>query len=164
MSGKFIEVTEETQRTSMSPDGEVQNKLDVKRKSKKIQFHVEEMAYVREYSKYAYYLLDMPRSHSNLMKVLLHDYVSPANKGMEVSLTAGVKRKIMKILGIQSIQSINNILTSLVKGKCLIHLDTGLYRVNPWFWGIGKWVDVHNLQEKTPAPLFGTTYGVEINK
>ena len=164
MASKFIEVVEEIERTNTSPSGETIHTLDTKRKSKKIQFHPEEMSYVREYTKYLYYLLDMPRSHSNLMKLLLHHYVSPANKGMEVSLTVGVKHKLMEQLNIQNIQSLNNLVTSLVKGGCLIRLDTGLYRANPWFWGIGKWVDVNNLQEITPPPLSGTTYAIESSK
>ena len=39
-------------------------------------------------------------------------------------------------------------ITKLVKKDILIRIDTGVYILNPIFYGKGKWKDILNLREK----------------
>jgi hypothetical protein len=65
---------------------------------------------------------------------------------MQIVLNASVKKRIAAELGIQNIRSINNALSDLVKGKILYRVDTGLYNLNPYFFGKGDWQDISRLR------------------
>ena len=71
---------------------------------------------------------------------------SLAKDGMRVVITAGVKRMMCQELGIKSPQTIANALSQMTKAGILIRIETGVYMLNPFFFGRGEWRDIAKLR------------------
>ena len=162
MPNGYVQYYEDEETEYIDSNGEIHRTKSSTVKSKKIQYGKEEEGYFRTYDQYEAYLDDMPRSHYNAMKKILHYIAEPANREMRVHLDVGTKKRLMEMLGIQDLQSLNNIVSKLTKGNCLIRMGVGLYRINPWFWGRGKWSDIQSLRDISPHPFEFTTYGTVI--
>jgi hypothetical protein len=93
------------------------------------------------------FLSDLPRGHENILYALLrHTCYATETKGMQLSISFGVKKIIAKELNLKNIRSINNVLTDLVKGKILIRMEKGLYELNPYFFAKGDWQNISRLR------------------
>lgn len=106
-----------------------------------------EPSYIKLYLQDVLYLSDMPKKHTKILYELLKraTYAGDEN-GMQVCLSAGLKRMMMKTLGYKSIQPIDNALCDLAKGKVLYRIETGVYQFNPWLFGKGDWQDIDQLR------------------
>lgn len=106
-----------------------------------------EPAFVKLYLQDVLYLSDMPKHHEKILYELLKRSTYAGTKdGMQVCLSAGVKRIISKELGLKNDRSINNALSDLVKGKILYRVETGVYNFNPYLFGKGDWQDIARLR------------------
>lgn len=106
-----------------------------------------EPAYIKLYLQDVLYLSDMPKHHEKILYELLKRSTYAGEKdGMQVCLSAGIKRIISKELGLKNDRSINNVLSDLVKGKILYRVETGVYNFNPWLFGKGDWQDISRLR------------------
>ena len=106
-----------------------------------------EPAFIKLYLQDVLYLSDMPKHHENILYELLKRSTYAGEKdGMQVCLSAGIKRIISKELGLKNDRSINNALSDLVKGKILYRVETGVYNFNPWLFGKGDWQDISRLR------------------
>ena len=160
----YLEYSEDNETFKVDETGEIHKYATSKRITKKLVYGRDEPSYFRSYDQYESYLDDMPRSHYNLMKKILHYVAESANSEMKVHLDVGTKQQLMKMLGIQDLQSLNNTISLLNKGKCLLKIANGLYRVNPWLWGRGKWSDIQQLRDITPPLPENCTYGQAIGR
>lgn len=106
-----------------------------------------EPAYIKLYLQDVLYLSDMPKHHEKILYELLKRSTYAGEKdGMQVCLSAGIKRIISKELGLKNDRSINNALSDLVKGKILYRVETGVYNFNPYLFGKGDWQDISRLR------------------
>jgi len=106
-----------------------------------------EPPFIKLYLQDVLYLSDLPKHNEKILFQLLKRATYAGDEyGMTVSLSAGTKRIIAKELEIKNIRSINNVLSELTKGKILIHIDTGVYQFNPYFFGKGDWQDIARLR------------------
>lgn len=107
----------------------------------------EEPQYIKLYLQDVLYLADIPKKHSKILCELLKRSTYAGEKnGMQVCLSAGLKRMMMKDLGYKSIQPIDNALCDLTKGKVLYRIETGVYQFNPYLFGKGDWQDISRLR------------------
>ena len=116
-----------------------------------------EPQYIKIYLEDILYLVDMPPHHSGILYELIKR-ASYADEGMEVVLSAGLKKKIAEVLGIKNIRSINNALSDLVKGQVLHKIGTGLYLLNPYLFGKGDWQDIAKLRLEVNYDLKGKSF------
>ena len=119
-----------------------------------------EPSYVKLYLKDILYFSDLPKGHERVLFELLKR-VSYAgdNNGMQIVLNIGVKRQIMSALNLTNVRSINNALSELVKGQILFRVDTGIYKLNPYFFGKGDWQDISRLRlEINYSAIEGRTF------
>nr|CRY97630.1 hypothetical protein [uncultured prokaryote] len=106
-----------------------------------------EPIYIKLYLQDVLYLSDMPKHHEKVLFELLKRSTYAGEKnGMQVSLSAGIKRIISKELGLKNNRSINNVLSDLVHGKILYRIETGVYNFNPYLFGKGDWQDIARLR------------------
>jgi hypothetical protein len=106
-----------------------------------------EPAFIKLYLQDVLYLSDMPKHHEKILYELLKRSTYAGEKdGMQVCLSAGIKRIISKELGLKNDRSINNALSDLVKGKILYRVETGVYNFNPYLFGKGDWQDIARLR------------------
>lgn len=73
------------------------------------------------------------------------NYMSFADRGQEVILIKQVKEKMSKALGI-GIPEIDKHITALKKADVLRPLARGVYAINPFIIGRGKWSDIKELR------------------
>lgn len=123
--------------------GEVKQ-LDIQRSEGTRTIHSSEPPFVKLYISDILYTYDMPKGLTNVVYALL-EQVTYAKKGQLVSISVGLKNQICEQLGMPR-QTLNNAITKLVKGHILERVDTGLYRLNPYFFGLGEWKDIDNLR------------------
>lgn len=71
---------------------------------------------------------------------------SLAKDGMRVVITAGAKRMMCQELDIKNPQTISNTLSRMVKAGILIRIETGVYMLNPFLFGKGRWRDIASLR------------------
>lgn len=116
-----------------------------------------EPAYVKLYIKDLIYLKDLPRWHTSVLMALLKR-VSYASDGLEISLTPGTKRLMLKELSLKNIRSINNALSDFVKTKILFRIETGVYKFNPYLFGKGDWQDISKLRLTIDYTLEGKSF------
>lgn len=73
------------------------------------------------------------------------NYMSFADKGQEVQLSKYIKDKISEALSI-GVPEINKHITALKKADVLRPLARGVYAINPFIIGRGKWSDIKELR------------------
>lgn len=106
-----------------------------------------EPSYIKLYLQDVLYLSDMPKKHNKILYALLKRSTYAGEKdGMQVCLSSGLKRMILKELDMKNVGSIDNALSDLVKGKVLYRLETGVYQFNAYLFGKGDWQDISRLR------------------
>ena len=73
------------------------------------------------------------------------NYMTYADKGQEVQLSKYIKEKISAAIGI-GVPEINKHITALKKADVLRPIARGVYAVNPFIVGRGKWSDIKELR------------------
>jgi len=103
----------------------------------------QEEDYIKIYIKHINYLNQLPEGLDNVIYCLLQRI----NYNNQIVINSAIKRQIAKELG-KKFNTINQYITKLVKSDILIRIDTGIYILNPIFYGKGKWKDILDLREK----------------
>lgn len=107
----------------------------------------EEPQYVKLYLQDIMYLSDMPKQYVAVTESLLKRITYAGEiHGMCVILAPIIKQAICKECGWKKVQSLDNALQKLVKGKILERVDRSVYRFNPWLFGKGDWQDICRLR------------------
>ncbi len=73
------------------------------------------------------------------------NYMSFADKGQQVILIKSIKEQISEALGI-GLPEVNKHITALKKADVLRPMARGVYAVNPFIVGRGKWSDIKELR------------------
>jgi hypothetical protein len=106
-----------------------------------------EPPYIKLYLQDILFLSDLPRGHENILYALLkRTCYATDSKGMQLSISIGIKKIIAKELGLQNVRSINNVLSDLVRGKLLMRIEKGLYDLNPYLFAKGDWQNISRLR------------------
>lgn len=121
-----------------------------------------EPPFIKLYLQDILFLSDLPKAHNAILLALLKRS-GWANEGMEVSLTAGTKRLILKELDLKNIRTINNALSDFVRTKILFRIEVGVYRFNPYLFGKGDWQDISKLRLTIEYNLDGKTFGSTVS-
>lgn len=113
-----------------------------------------EDSYVKVYLEGLDYIKDMPRDCFLLLCKLMEycTYAEPTkpdgtNDSFHISLTTNRKKHLAQEMGYKNTKSISNLLTELIDGNVLARLDRSLYRLNPWLFGRGEWVNMVAVRE-----------------
>lgn len=100
-----------------------------------------EPAYVKMYLEDVTKISNLPKWVSGILYELLK-YMDFNNR---VILNAGIKREIA-ITQRTTVQVINNTLTKFINSGLLQRKDTGVYLVNPHYFGKGSWPQIHKIR------------------
>lgn len=125
-----------------------------------------EPRFVKLYLQDVLYLSDMPQQYDALLLALMR-YVSfaDAKYGMSIPLVAQVKKDICAEMGWKKMQSLDNALAKLVKGKILSKIGRGFYRLNPYLFGVGEWPDIRKLRLQIEYDeIHGRTFAAVLNE
>lgn len=122
--------------------------------------HGSEPDYVKLYLQDILYLKDMPPQYSAvLLSLLKRASYAGDDLGMCVVLAPIIRKQICEEVNLKGPQSLANVLQKLVKGEILIWKDRGVYQLNPWLFGKGKWADISSLRlEVNYYPNSGRTF------
>lgn len=117
-----------------------------------------EPPHIKIYLQDVLYLADMPGRYNSLLRALF------CRLGWDnrIVLNAALKRIIANEIG-ATLATVDNYLTDLVKGDILIREDKGLFVLNPYYFGKGKWTDIEDLRiEINYTPQKGRTFATTI--
>lgn len=117
--------------------GEVEEK-----KVKKSYTIKKEDNYIKLYIKHINYLNNLPGG----LDPLIYELVLKTNYGNQIVINSAIKREIATKIG-KDFKTINQYITKLVKLDILIRVDTGVYYLNPEFYGKGNWEDILELRQ-----------------
>lgn len=87
------------------------------------------------------YLSDISRLYSipKFADNVLYSLLKRLDYNNEVVISAGIRKRICEELKYQSTQVVSNAISKLVKNKVLIKRGIGIYKINPFIIGKGKW-------------------------
>ncbi len=97
--------------------------------------------FIKLYIKDICKLNDIPKTPHRLLNELLK-YTSYENK---ILLPSAIKKEIASKLN-TSVQVVDNSLSKLTKKEILKRVGTGVYMLNPFFFGKGKWTDIKKVR------------------
>lgn len=126
-----------------------------------------EDSYVKVYLEGLNYIRDMPHDCFVLLCKLMEycTYAEPTkpdgtNDSFHISLMTSRKKRLTEELKYKNTKSISNLLTELIDGNVLVRLDRSCYRLNPWLFGRGEWVNMVAVRElaNIRPPDQGTTF------
>ena len=80
--------------------------------------------------------------------------VTYANKGQYIIINAGYKRIVAESLGMKQ-QSITNAVNQLSKKNILIKKESGVFLLNPQFFGRGEWKDISKIRYEVELSAHG---------
>ena len=97
--------------------------------------------FVKLYLKDILYLNDLPKTSNGILFQLLTvmDYDN------KIQITAGFKRQIAKDLGIGE-NTVKQAIFNFQKKNIISKVDTGMYIVNPFYFGRGEWKNIKRLR------------------
>lgn len=124
-----------------------------------------EPPYIKLYIQDILYLSDMPKQYVAVTEALLKRVSYAGDEdGMCVTLVPRTKENICKELGWKNIQTLDNALQKLIKGKIIERVDRSIYRFNPYLFGKGDWQDIARLRlEVNYDDIKGRTFMTHIN-
>lgn len=99
--------------------------------------------YVKIYIKHINYLNNLPNGLDEIIYALL----KKINYQNQIVINSAIKRQIANELG-KTFNTINQYITKLVKNDILIRVDTGIYYLNPIFYGKGSWKEILELRKE----------------
>ncbi len=101
----------------------------------------QEPSFVKLYVKDMCKLNDIPKTANSVLNALLE----LCNYDNEIVLNSHIKQKICDKIGIK-MQGLNNSITKLNNSNFIDRIGRGTYKLNPHFFGKGKWQDIRELQ------------------
>lgn len=113
--------------------------------------------FIKLYLKDILYLKDLPKG----LNTILYQLIRLMNYDNEIVINSGIKRKIASTTGL-AFNTINGAISDFVKGKILIRADKGIYKVNPYLFGKGRWEDIKRIRATIEYTLDGRTIHAEI--
>jgi len=120
----------------------------------------QEPSFIKLYIKDMCKLNDIPKTANNVLNALLEI----CNYDNEIILNSHVKQKMCDELGMK-MQSLNNGISKLTKSEFIDRIGRGTYRLNPYYFGKGKWQDIQELQITWDYTTQGRKLGkIETNK
>lgn len=127
----------------------------------------QEPPFIKVYLRDILYLSDLPSGYTPLLDALLKrvSYADSTHPQCVV-LTAGIKRAIAKECGWKSLQSVDNALRALTKGRVLLRVprsdgegyERGIYQLNPYLFGRGPWPAIEKIRLEVTYDIHGTTF------
>lgn len=97
--------------------------------------------YVKIYIQDILKLKDLPKSSNSILLSIL----KRMGYNHQITLIAPIKRQIAEELSVELV-TISKAIESFCKKDILIRQDRGLYIVNPYFFGRGKWEDIKKIR------------------
>lgn len=99
---------------------------------------------------------------------LLFGLFSIVDRNNEITLNKARKKMIGEKIGI-SVKTIDSALNRLKKNEILIHIDRGVYKLNPYIFGKGQWKNIHefrmelvyNFDTEVKTEIYHTIYHEE---
>lgn len=113
----------------------------VEKKSSQVFAMEREPDYVKLYIDDIMRLNDLPRSSSNILLAIVRR-MSYAN---DIALYAPIKREIEAELGIKEV-TLKKAIDLFMENSILFRKARGLYTINPYFFGKGKWEDIKKVR------------------
>lgn len=104
----------------------------------------QEPAYIKLYIQDVLYLRDMPAGLTGVMYALLKE-ATYADKGLRIYLPTGLKKELIAAVGTTK-AAFDNALSKLCKGQIIRRVSTGVYELNPFFFGRGEWKDIDRIR------------------
>ncbi len=108
-----------------------------------------EPEYVKLYTKDILKLKNIPNASNSVLLAIMRRL----GYNNEIGLYAPIKRQIAEELGL-SVKKIEQAIQEFAQKDILLRKDRGLYVVNPYYFGKGKWQDIKKLRltiEYSPA-------------
>lgn len=129
-------ILQETTQTMTDTDGEVYKEV----KSQTIQVE-REPDYVKLYISDILRLQDIPKSGNEILLAML----KRMTYNNDIALYAPVKREIANELGVKEV-TISKAIELFTERSILLRKDRGLYIINPYFFGRGKWEEIRKIR------------------
>jgi hypothetical protein len=88
---------------------------------------------------------------SNLPKgnsAVLYQFIRLVDYDGEVNLSPHLKNKMVRIIGMKNAKSLDNAISSLIKGNIMKRIGRGSFVLNPNLFAKGSWNNVHHLRDK----------------
>lgn len=116
--------------------------------------------FIKLYIKDICKLNDIPTAGNNILNELLK-YMNYDN---QVLLPTGVKQLITKELNLGK-STLDNTLNNLVKKDIIKRIGIGIYKLNPYIFGRGKWQDIKEIRATWVYGKSGRALiGLEVDK
>lgn len=129
-------ILQETTQTMTNMDGEVVQEV----RSQMIQVE-REPDYVKLYISDILRLQDIPKSGNEILLAML----KRMTYNNDIALYAPVKREIANELGVKEV-TISKAIELFTERSILLRKDRGLYIINPYFFGRGKWEEIRKIR------------------
>lgn len=107
----------------------------------------EEPGFIKLYLQDILYLMGVSSQYYKVLLCLLREtrYASEED-GLCIALISYTKKRILKELGWRNMQSLDNAIHKLKEYKIIFPIDRGLFRLNPYLFGKGKWQDISKIR------------------
>ncbi len=107
----------------------------------------DEPPFIKMYLEDILFLNGLSSQYHNVLNCLLKEtrYASEED-GLCIVLASYTKKRILKELGWKNMQSLDNALHKLKQYNIIYSLDRGLYRLNPYLFGRGRWQDICKIR------------------
>lgn len=125
-------------------DGQTGEVLQLEHSEGTRTIYKQEPPYIKLYIQDILYMQDMPKGLTNVVYALL-DNALFADKGLRIFLPTGLKKELIEKLGTTR-AAFDNALAKLCKGQIIRREGTGVYALNPYFFGKGEWKDIDKLR------------------
>ena len=153
--GKLMsKIVQISSTTKTDEHGEILEKIE-----RNVIQYEQEPNYIKLYLDNILYLSDIPAGLNGILMALL----SLMNYNNEIILNSAIKKRIANDLNTTT-ATISNALTKFTKGKILDRVDTGIYKVNPYLFGRGKWEDIKRIRLEVIFEPQGKTLMASIEK
>lgn len=113
----------------------------IKEVKNEISYVDREPDYVKLYVSDILRLTDVPKSGNDIMFAML----KRMTYNNDIALYAPVKREIANELGIKEI-TVSKAIELFTNKSILVRKDRGLYIINPYFFGRGKWEEIKKIR------------------
>jgi hypothetical protein len=129
-------ISQEITHTKTDLNGEV-----IEEVKNQVAYVEREPDYVKLYISDILRLQDIPKSGNDILLAI----IKRMTYNNDIALFAPVKREIASDLGIKEI-TVSKAIELFTNKSILLRKDRGLYLINPFFFGRGKWDDIRKVR------------------
>jgi hypothetical protein len=129
-------ISQEVTHTKTDLNGEVIEEI-----KNQVAYVEREPDYVKLYISDILRLQDIPKSGNDILLAI----IKRMTYNNDIALFAPVKREIASDLGIKEI-TVSKAIELFTNKSILLRKDRGLYLINPFFFGRGKWDDIRKVR------------------